>query len=84
MAVHHGHTMTEVKPKPSETVARRRRRQSLKIQKNIDDDVLMASAIGDVTWLQQSLYDTRKAYSVSTEHVSDILECSNHLNDLPN
>ena len=30
----------------------------------------MASAIGDVTWLQQSLYDTRKAYSVSKEHVS--------------
>ena len=37
----------------------------------------MASAIGDVTWLQQSLYDTRKAYSVSIEHVSDILEFFN-------
>lgn len=28
----------------------------------------MASTIGDVTWLQQSLYDTRQAYSVSKEH----------------
>ena len=74
MAVHRGYNMTEMKYKPSDTVIRRRRRQSLKIQKNIDDDVLMASAIGDVTWLQQSLYDTRKAYSVSIEHVSDILE----------
>ena len=77
MAVHRGYNMTEMKYKPSDTVIRRRRRQSLKIQKNIDDDVLMASAIGDVTWLQQRLYDTRKAYSVSIEHVSDILEFFN-------
>lgn len=77
MAVHRGYNMTEMKYKPSDTVIRRRRRQSLKIQKNIDDDVLMASAIGDVTWLQQSLYDTRKAYSVSIEDVSDILEFFN-------
>lgn len=77
MAVHRGYNMTEMKYKPSDTVIRRRRRQSLKIQKNIDDDVLMASAIGDVTWLQQSLHDTRKAYSVSIEHVSDILEFFN-------
>lgn len=77
MAVHRGYNMTEMKYKPSDTVIRRRRRQSLKIQKNIDDDVLMASAIGDVTWLQQSLYDTRKAYSVSIEYVSDILEFFN-------
>lgn len=69
MAAHRGYS--EVRSKPGDTVQRRRRRQSIKIQKNIDDDVLMASAIGDVTWLQQSLYDTRKAYSVSKEHVSD-------------
>lgn len=80
MAVHRGYSLTEMRSKPSETTQRRRRRQSIKIQKNIDDDVLMASAIGDVTWLQQSLYDTRKVYSVSKEHVST-LECSlNHFN----
>ena len=81
MAVHHGLSLSEIRSKPSEVVQRRRRRQSIKIHKNIDDDVLMASAIGDVTWLQQSLYDTRKAYSVSKEHVSRAIECStNHLN----
>ena len=81
MAVHHGFSLSEIRSKPSEVVQRRRRRQSIKIHKNIDDDVLMASAIGDVTWLQQSLYDTRKAYSVSKEHVSRAIECStNHFN----
>ena len=34
----------------------------------------MASAIGDVTWPQQSLYDTRKVYSVSKEHVRIVNE----------
>ncbi|KAM7435253.1 Ankyrin repeat domain-containing protein 53 [Porites harrisoni] len=69
MAVQHrGYSLTDLRSKPSEKIQRRRRRQSIKIQRNIDDDVLMASAIGDVTWLQQSLYDTRKAYSVSKEH----------------
>lgn len=77
MAVHHrGHSLTDLRSKPSETVQRRRRRQSIKIQRNIDDDVVMASTIGDVTWLQQSLYDTRQAYSVSKEHVSDYIKRS--------
>lgn len=77
MAVHNrGHFLTDLRSKPSETVQRRRRRQSIKIQRNIDDDVVMASTIGDVTWLQQSLYDTRQAYSVSKEHVSDYIKRS--------
>ena len=44
------------------------------MERNIDEDALMASAIGDVTWPQQSLYDTRKVYSVSKEHVCIVNE----------
>ena len=61
--------MTDLRTNPGGTVQRRRRKQSVKIERNIDEDALMASAIGDVTWLQQSLYDTRKVYSVSKDHV---------------
>ena len=56
--------------KPQDSHVRRRKRHSLTIQKNIDEDVLMASAIGDVNWLHQSLWDQRKANAKSKEHVS--------------
>ena len=70
MARQNGYTVvTDLRSNPGGTVQRRRRKQSVKIERNIDEDALMASAIGDVTWLQQSLYDTRKVYSVSKEHV---------------
>ena len=62
--------LVEVRAKPREFQQRRRRRQSTVVQKNIEEDVLMASAIGDVSWLQQSLWDHRKAYAKSKEHVS--------------
>lgn len=75
MAMQNGYTMvTDLRSKPSVTVQRRRRKQSVKMERNIDEDALMASAIGDVTWLQQSLYDTRKVYSVSKEHVRTVNE----------
>ena len=69
-AQHRVFSLTNLNTKQGITLQRRRRKQSAKIDRNIDEDVLMASAIGDVAWLQQSLYDTRKAYSVSKEHVS--------------
>lgn len=75
MAMQNGYTVvTDLRSKPGVTVQRRRRKQSVKIERNIDEDALMASAIGDVTWLQQSLYDTRKVYSVSKEHVRIVNE----------
>ena len=50
---------------------RRRRRHSLvKENPDIEDDVLMASAIGDVKWLQQSLWNPKHVYKQSREHVS--------------
>ncbi|XP_068745803.1 ankyrin repeat domain-containing protein 53-like [Montipora capricornis] len=67
-AQHRVFSLTNLNTKQGITLQRRRRKQSAKIDRNIDEDVLMASAIGDVAWLQQSLYDTRKAYSVSKEH----------------
>ena len=62
--------MPEMRMKPRDAVPRRRRRQSAGAEKNIEDDVLMASAIGDVTWLQQSLRDSRKVYAHSKQNVS--------------
>lgn len=36
---------------------RRRRKQSLGIEKpDIEDDALMASSIGDINWLKQSMW----------------------------
>ncbi|XP_032222478.1 ankyrin repeat domain-containing protein 53 [Nematostella vectensis] len=48
---------------------RRRRKQSVAPDKpDIDDDVLLASAIGDVTWLQQSLWNAKKVYKQTKQH----------------
>ena len=66
--------MTDLRSNPGVTMQRRRRKQSLKMEKNIDEDALLASAIGDVTWLQKSLYDTQKVYSVSKVHVRIVNE----------
>ena len=75
MAIQNGYTVvTDLRSKPGVTVQRRRRKQSVKMERNIDEDALVASAIGDLTWLQQSLYDTRKVYSVSKQHVRRVNE----------
>ena len=68
-AIARGVSMPEISGNKAK-VTRRRRRQSAGAEKNIEDDVLMASTIGDVAWLQQSLRDGRKVYSHSKQHVS--------------
>ena len=74
MAMQIGFTGTDLRSNPGVTVKRRRQKQSVKVEKNIDEDALMVSAIGDVTWLQQSLYDTRKVHFASKEHVRIVNE----------